>query len=289
MPQSSIYDSIVGLPALCNPVFDKACHSSFFMCRGWYENLALTAIPENTHPRVYVAGDTGAVRGILLMKHSGTQGLFKPRKLEALANFYTSLFGPVLDYSDHENIDNTINALITAMVSDPKKWDVIDMHPMAYDTPIFAKMAAMLTKAGMIVHTYYCFGNWYLALQGRSYQDYLGALPSKIRNTLKRKARKLNKEHQAHIEIITGARGLDAKIADFNNIYSSSWKTPEPFPAFIPGLIRLCAEKGWLRLGLIYIDGNPLRVKYGLSRAAPRRYTNWHTTRDMHNCRRDHY
>jgi CelD/BcsL family acetyltransferase involved in cellulose biosynthesis len=34
-----------------------------------------------------------------------------------------------------------------------------------------------------------------------------------------------------------------------------SWKTPEPFPAFVPGLIRMLARKGQLRLGLAYVDG----------------------------------
>jgi CelD/BcsL family acetyltransferase involved in cellulose biosynthesis len=46
-------------------------------------------------------------------------------------------------------------------------------------------------------------------------------------------------------------------LHDYARIYASSWKTPEPFPQFIDGLARACAEAGWLRLGIVYIDEQP--------------------------------
>jgi hypothetical protein len=63
------------------------------------------------------------------------------------------------------------------------------------------------------------------------------------------------------LEIIVGGVRTDVGIADYNKVYATSWKVEEPFPAFIPGLIRSLAAKGWLRLGLAYLDGEPVAAQ----------------------------
>jgi CelD/BcsL family acetyltransferase involved in cellulose biosynthesis len=59
------------------------------------------------------------------------------------------------------------------------------------------------------------------------------------------------------VEIVTNGDHLADTIAAFEQVYNASWKTPEPYPQFIPGLIRMCAEQGWLRMGIAYIDDVP--------------------------------
>jgi CelD/BcsL family acetyltransferase involved in cellulose biosynthesis len=109
----------------------------------------------------------------------------------------------------------------------------------------------------MLVQRYFCFGNWYLDVAGRSYTAYFNALPSRLRHTLIRKSRKLEQAGRLRIDVLSTPEHLERGIADYQRIYSSSWKQAEPFPAFIPGLIRLCARQGWLRLALAYIDNQP--------------------------------
>lgn len=54
--------------------------------------------------------------------------------------------------------------------------------------------------------------------------------------------------------IVAGGSDLDSAIADYELVYAASWKVPEPYPRFLPGLIRTCARMGWLRLGLLYVE-----------------------------------
>ncbi len=114
-----------------------------------------------------------------------------------------------------------------------------------------------LRAAGFVVQSYFCFGNWYLAVNGRSFAQYCESLPSVLRNTLQRKRKKLEKSGRATIEILTGGDGLEAAIEAYTKVYLSSWKKPEPYAEFIPGLIRLCAGQGVLRLGVAHVDGQP--------------------------------
>jgi CelD/BcsL family acetyltransferase involved in cellulose biosynthesis len=78
-----------------------------------------------------------------------------------------------------------------------------------------------------------------------------------LKNTLNRKRRKLEKTGRAKIEIVTGGQQLDTAIDAYMKVYLSSWKQPEPYPQFVPGLIRACAAMGALRLGIIYVDSEP--------------------------------
>ena len=56
------------------------------------------------------------------------------------------------------------------------------------------------------------------------------------------------------LEMVTGGPALESAIADFTSVYQASWKRPEPYVDFIPGLATLAAERGWLRLGIARLD-----------------------------------
>ena len=47
-------------------------------------------------------------------------------------------------------------------------------------------------------------------------------------------------------------------LADFQQLYARSWKIPERFPQYIPELFRVGLAKGLLRVGILYLDGQPV-------------------------------
>jgi hypothetical protein len=55
-----------------------------------------------------------------------------------------------------------------------------------------------------------------------------------------------------HITITAGA-DIERGLAAFQSVYADSWKSAEPHPGFIPGLSRLAAQQGWLRLGVAWL------------------------------------
>ncbi len=248
----SAYESLDDLPQGCEPIFEEAGKSSFFLTLGWFRNLASQALAQDYSVRIYVASEGGHVCGILPMKHEAQRGPFRSRKLEALSNYYSSLFMPV------GLKDEDLQAVACEIVKE--RWDSVDLHPMPKGEPIFDETCAAMRKAGMSVQPYYCFGNWYLEVNGRSYHDYSNTLPSRLRNTLKRKGKQFA-AMTSRMEIISGINGVDGAIAAYEKVYGSSWKVHEPHPGFMPGLIRLCAEQGWLRLGVAYLEDEPIAAQ----------------------------
>jgi hypothetical protein len=191
---------------------------------------------------------------MLLMR--STQSSTSLRRLEVLANYYSCFYAPHL--AVHPGISRETLWTITRAIAEEKpRWDEIELKPLDVQSREFPELVEALKASGFVVQTYFSFGNWYLPVNGRSFAEYSQSLPSVLKNTLSRKRKKLEKTGRAKIEIVTGGQGLDAAIDAYTKVYLSSWKQPEPFPEFVPGLIRRCAAMGALRLGLVYVDGEP--------------------------------
>jgi len=190
----------------------------------------------------------------LLSAVSGRLGI---RYLGALSNYYSALYCPILCGDD--NIKRrSISGLVSALEANALAWDVLTLEPLAEEGFFFKEFRKALEIANIRYHVTNSFVNWYLMVEGRSYKTYEKSLPSKLRNTLSRKERKLEREQGYTIRLVESENELDGFIADYEAVYRKSWKSEESHPQFIRAIIRRFAEKGWLRLGIMYINEQPV-------------------------------
>ena len=256
MPIVETYPDLNSLPSDADAVFSQASEAGgLFLSRPWFGNLAARGLGSDDRLRIYGVRDRADAALSLLLPLRHTVGRFGLRRLEGLANWYTSLYGVV--GSPGATQPDRLRHLAQSLAAERPRWDVLDLHPLDPADPLFQPLLDALSAAGMATQRYFCFVNWYLHVAGRSYDAYAASLPSKLRSTLKRKGRQLEKSGRAHFEIVTGGEALDAAIAAYEAVYARSWKSPEPSPDFMPGLIRTCAAEGWLRLGIATVDGVP--------------------------------
>jgi hypothetical protein len=255
-----LYSSLEELPASLLKVFEALATQDFFLTLPWFQNFVKTALDARDHVRIYgSAGQEGhgAIPGMLLMRSSDDSGSsFSARKLQALTNYYSCFFAPHLVDCGAGSRD-TLRALILAIAQEVPRWDAIEINPLDVDSKSFPELVEALKASGFVVQTFFSFGNWYLPVNGRTFAQYAETLPSVIKNTLSRKKKKLERSGRARMEIVTGGDGLDAAIDAYGKVYLASWKHPEPYLEFMPGLIRTCATMGALRLGIVYVDGEP--------------------------------
>ena len=225
----------------------------------WFTLLRATALPPGTTVQTLDIGlpaNPGTAQ-LHLMRKPDT-----PAQLHGLSTFYTPIFGP----SGPGPIDaEALRAhwhLIRRAADAPH---LIQLAPVDPDTPFFALARDTLRQAGWLVGDYFCFGNWHAKVSGQTFEDYLAARPSQLRNTLLRHRRKLERRSDFTLRIqATADAALPAAIAEFTRVYNLSWKQPEPFPQFIPGLCTLAANKDWLRLGLLELDGRAVAAQLWL-------------------------
>jgi hypothetical protein len=253
------YSSLEELPGPFSELLEDAGRQDAFLTSSWFRNFIRTVITAQDHVRIYCA-DPGeaseAASGMLFMRYpEKPQSPLAMRRLEALTNYYSCFFAPHLSSSG--DCGPTLEAIARAISLEKPRWDAVEVKPLAKEALGLSQLAGAFSAAGFFVETFFCFGNWYLPVNGRTFAEYCDGLPSVLRNTLSRKKKKLEKSGRGKIEIVNGGEELERAIEAYTSVYLASWKQPEPYPDFTPGLIRTFAATGALRLGVAYVDGKP--------------------------------
>lgn len=188
---------------------------------------------------------------------SGVSGRLQSRYLRALSNYYSALYCPIMSGDDNAR-RRSISGLVSALGANTLAWDVLSLEPLAEEGFFLKEFCKALEVANIRYQVTSHFVNWYLMVGGRSYETYEKSLPSKLKNTLSRKEKKLGRERGYTIRIAEDVSELEGFIADYETVYQQSWKPEESHPQFIRAIIRRFAEKGWLRLGIMYINDEPV-------------------------------
>jgi len=219
----------------------------------WFANLQATVFPLDTGVRYYVARFAGRAMAVLPVRHL-RRGLV--HSIDALGNFYTSLFGPALaPYAGPLNL----GFLLARAQRERGEAHVMRFEPMDPESAGYADLLAALRSIDWIPFRFYCFGNWHLMVD-RNWFEYRSQREGILRSTLKRKARRFAAQG-GRLEIVTDFGAVEPAIRAYNEVYARSWKRPEPHPDFVPGLIRALAGAGKLRLGIAYLGELPIAAQ----------------------------
>lgn len=251
--------SISNLEALPETVIKKLNQNKtgFFSTFFWYRNFVDTVIKT----------DSGNY-GFLMAESNGEDQIVFPfmfsilkngcRQLKSLTNYYSPIYQLVHDKSvDLAGVE--LSNFFNELKSGPFPWDVMELRPLDQEVASFLSLQLKKTKIPHV--SFFCFGNWYLDVNGRSFDEYFAGLSSKVKNTVNRKIKKFEKLQGANVVIVTEKQDLDATISAYEKVYASSWKQDEPYPDFIPGLIKTAEETGSLRMGIAYLNNVPIAAQ----------------------------
>lgn len=238
------------------PIEKPSAGADLFLTQAWFDNLRANGFEHVVEP-VMVRWETSEGRACLPLMRGG-QG----RSLTGLSNYYSGLFGPI-------GVDRQLAATdwdgVAWQLRQVPGGPVLQLQPLDAASAWLPQLDASLRRSGFWTDRYFCFGNWYQPVGPGGFEAYWAARPSALRNTVARARKRLDRLTDWQLEIVTGAQpGLDAAIETYVSVYNRSWKTPEPNPAFIPSLIRLAAQQGWLRLGLVHVAGEPVAAQLWL-------------------------
>ncbi|MFO1269035.1 MAG: GNAT family N-acetyltransferase [Rubrivivax sp.] len=241
----SIEESSATIDAAGNP-------ANPFCTSAWLHHFTCEVVPPTA--RIAVVESARSGRSLMLL-WARTQS---DGRLHALANYYSSLYTPVLSSSTDRL--GAATDLARELVRARPRLVTLNLSPLADDNPETAQLAETMAGAGWFVRRYACFGNWTLPCEGLSFADYLATRDSQLRNTLARKAKKL--QAAGSLQICTAVDEVEQAMDGFDAVYAKSWKEPEPYPNFIRGWARRCAERGWLRLGLARVGDTVIAAQF---------------------------
>ena len=232
------------LPASADTLFEQAERDSLFFSRPWFENVSATGIDDAALVLACVI-DGHAVKAILPLVHSGGT------TWHSLRHRYTPHYSAVLARDNQQ-------AVLACLVQGLRKLPVeaLLLEPVAASDPVLACLQRSMEAAGFRCDHMFRHYNWILRLQGQSYREYMAARPARLRNTVSRKKRKLEREHGCQIRLFSGD-DVPPAMHDYHAVYQRSWKASEQYRDFLDGIVASFSHAGWSRLGILYINGRP--------------------------------
>ena len=242
------------LPESANALFAQAEKDSVFFSRPWFENLVEHALEDGQSMLLACVLDGDRVLAMLpMLKGDGDHW-------RSLGHLYTSLFSILLV---NGGPGNDRQEILTSLVRGLEQLPVnsLRLAPIADDDGGLHALQKTMESSGFFCHRYFRFYNWIHRVQGQSFDDYMAARPARVRNTIARKQRKLEREHGYHVRLYMSGDLRQAK-ADYNAVYGSSWKARELFTEFVDGLADTLAARGWLRLAILYVGEAPAAAQF---------------------------
>lgn len=237
------------LPASANQLLQYSARDSIFFSLAWLENLkdSLQHDKQSMLLASVVEGDQ--VLAILPLK---TQD---GKHLTGLTHFYSSLLSVMMVPENQQSIVKCLAKGLDGMTIES-----LQLDPVAENDDVIEQLRLALESMGYQSHRRFRFYNWVHQLQGQSFDRYMASRPSRVKNTISRKQRKLAREHDYDIRLYT-SQDLGQGLADYNSVYRASWKANEQHEAFVENVVKSLAVEGWLRLAVLYIGSQPVAAQ----------------------------
>jgi Acetyltransferase (GNAT) domain len=215
----------------------------------WFANLVSSVFPEPGRAAFFVLRQGSAVRAVLpLLRVPRRFGL----ELHSLSNYYTSRWRALGD-------EAALGELLRRLRMQQPGLSALRLDALDADAPATQALLQALAAAGFSCHTHFRFKNWRLET-APDWAAYLASRKGKQRSDLKRMGAKLQADGGT-LSIVRGGAELERALADYQAVYATSWKQAEPYVDFVPGLVRLAAARGWLRLGRVHLGGQVIAAQ----------------------------
>ncbi|OOG23051.1 GNAT family N-acetyltransferase [Thioalkalivibrio denitrificans] len=238
------------LPESAEVLHSRAACDSIFFSRTWFDNLLRHAPVDPQRLLLACVVEDGQILALLpLEMRSGQHGY-------ALTHLYSSLYTLLL--AEHRQRE-AIECLARGLSGMP--FASLRLAPIAGDDEHLRCFQQAMESLGITCQRAFRFHNWIHRTRGQTFDEYMAARPARVRNSLARKERKLDRDHGYTIRLATGS-GLQRAMADYHAVYRRSWKANELYGDFIEGLARGLSEQGWLRLAILYVEGRPIAAQF---------------------------
>jgi hypothetical protein len=248
-----VFKHPTAFPADVKHLFTQAEKESIEFGDDWFANLIDTVYSHDSGVQIYVLRKDGKPIAALPLRLVRTR---LGTRIEAIGNYYTALFSPILDAG--VNADE-LAFLIQDIQKKSGKISSWRFAPMALESLHYSMLFEALKTSGNVGFRFFSFGNWYLKVE-TDWGNYLKNRSGAMRSTIKRMTKKLTTD-SGSLTLVLLEGDLEKGLAAYQTVYAKSWKVPEPYPNFVPGLIRVCARRGWLRMGIAWMNDQPIAAQ----------------------------
>jgi len=232
-----------------------------FLCHDWFRiwvehclgdnGLLVLVVQEEGEPVLIAPFVVGRER---------YKGTLKARKIQLMGNAHSPVRTLLFADQDSERRSDWLHRLLLFLKQDYREWDVMELEDIPEEWSTFELLEKGVNEE-FKSRSYGCFSNLVLENINYSSDGYWKRLPSKVRNELKRRQKRLSEMGEVETEIGTSETEFTRHMEYYERVREKSWKNPERNREFLYEIRRMAARKGWLRCGFLLLDGEPIAAQ----------------------------
>ena len=219
----------------------------FFSTAAWWRAVWAAGVPAGATPLFALAGEGSAAVLFALLRHGDG-------RIEALTNPYTCRYQPAVE----DGAGARAAGLDLARLGGGA---VLRLDALDPDWPGLMPLLEGARAGRLVALRFEHFGNWHEPTAGLDWRGYLARRPGALRETVRRRLRDAERNAELSFAVVASSAEIEAGIAEYEAVYASSWKEPEPYPRFNAALMREAAGAGWLRLAVLRQAGVAIAVQ----------------------------
>ncbi|MFT3847229.1 MAG: GNAT family N-acetyltransferase [Propionivibrio sp.] len=241
----------------------------FFGDAAWFEHLMNEIYPWHHQFRLYCVTESKTGRAVLLAPLRVTVTDYAvPGGLTIGSVSHPENYASVAFVFDPANADLSI--LLTALFHHLKQgcglvppFCAVRLWPIESGSDFAVIVRRALRHTGFWVQAYDNSLNRYEDTRGLTYDAYFKSRSANSRYNIVRRRRALHNTGPVEFTLYLDEINLDQAIADYADVARASWKEPETMISEeILQLIRLTAQKGVLRLGILRFEGSAVAAQF---------------------------
>ena len=213
-----------------------------FFTREWFETLYAKTFEDDQSLLLASVVDEGSVLALLPLIGAN-------QRWQSLSHGYTALYSLLL-------VEEKQAEVLVCLVEGLSQMPIhsLQLKPVAKDDSNMLSLQQALESSGYDYYQHFFFYNWFHRTQRQSFDEYMAGRPAQLRNTIARKRRKLEREHECKIRLFKGDE-VQQGLMDYHAAYSASWKANEQNVALLDAVAINLSVPGWTRLAVLTIDG----------------------------------
>ncbi|HTK68791.1 MAG TPA: GNAT family N-acetyltransferase [Candidatus Eisenbacteria bacterium] len=241
------------------------CSDDVSLTFEWHQALAVSQAKSEPLRAVWASSDRGA-EAILPLRMEKTRLRGVPlRQIGPLGSLYSAHDCLLVRGNSLEALDGVLRAAKGVLPS----WDVFRFS-VSGDSPIYAEIDALARSGDARLEWSQAKQSPYLPLPG-TFDEFWAGLSTKRRTSIRSRVKKFKEQGEPTLRVITQPSEISEVMEIILGIERASWKenegtsiTANPYQVvFYEVLTRELAERGWLRMYLLYLGDRPVAHDIG--------------------------
>lgn len=176
---------------------------------------------------------------------------FHLKTLKGLSNFYSCDF-PVIIEKD-VNFAEIFNALKDYFLKS-------DYEALYLDS---LQHKPEMKNNGVLTDAFKHFSQRYCHIADQTFEDYFQHLPTQLKNTLRRKGKKIQKDFDCKFQIFDH-ENYEKGLKHYEIVYPKSWQKSEPHQNFVHDFVEAAARQKKIWIAICFVNDKPIAAQIWL-------------------------